>query len=95
MQSVQRSCASDDTSSGKAGCLHWHSGRICSLVACLNHPAKLSCLAQLLFCACETLTLEKSPYYRLPHGSELSQSIWHLSFLAPPLVPRRAYEINH
>jgi DNA invertase Pin-like site-specific DNA recombinase len=38
-------------------------------------PAKLSCLAQLLFCVFETLTLEKSPRYRLPHGSELSQPI--------------------
>jgi hypothetical protein len=56
-------------------CLRWHSGRTCSLVACLNHPAKLGRLAQLLFCVCETLTLEKSPYYRLPHGSELSQPI--------------------
>jgi hypothetical protein len=61
--------------SGKTGCRHRPSSRSCSLIACLNQSAKLSCLAQLLFCVFETLTLEKSPYYRLPHGSELSQPI--------------------
>ena len=47
--------------------------------ACQNcgegRDVKLSFLAQLLFCVFETLTLEKSPCYRLPHGSELSQPI--------------------
>jgi hypothetical protein len=40
-----------------------------------GHQPKLSYLAQLLFCVFETLILEKSPHYRLPHGSELSQPI--------------------
>ena len=35
----------------------------------------VSYLAQLLLRVSETMALEKSPCYRLPHGSELSQPI--------------------
>ena len=46
-------------------------------------PGHLSNLAQLLHCSTGRMILEKSRHYPLPHVSELSQPIRHLSLLAP------------
>ena len=55
-------------------------------VRVVGYQRELSCLAQLLFCVFEILTAKTSPCYLLPQGSQLSQPIWPLSFLAPPLT---------